>query len=192
MNIGIDVDGVLTELEKWQFEYGSKYYKKEIISPESYKTYDIFNVSKESDDIFWNLYRKEYTSKVRVKEKASEVIRKLKSEGFNIIIVTAREYTIEDTKRGLIERKTLKKWLKKNKIYYDELVYTTENKIKAIKDKKIDIMIEDSYDNIKSLSKYVPVMAVDAIYNKKAKGKNIIRVYSWYDLYYKINELKKR
>ena len=53
-------------------------------------------------------------------------------------------------------------------------------------------MIEDSYDNIKSLSKYVPVMAVDAIYNKKAKGKNIIRVYSWYDLYYKINELKKR
>ena len=28
MRIGIDIDGVLTDFEKWQLDYGSKYFLK--------------------------------------------------------------------------------------------------------------------------------------------------------------------
>lgn len=38
MRIGIDIDGVLTDIEKWQLDYGSKFYfekyGKEILNNE--------------------------------------------------------------------------------------------------------------------------------------------------------------
>ena len=38
MRIGIDIDGVLTDFEKWQLDYGSKYFLK-------YKFNGILNTS---------------------------------------------------------------------------------------------------------------------------------------------------
>lgn len=40
MRIGIDIDGVLTNIEQWQLDYGSKFYynhyKKEIVNHKGY------------------------------------------------------------------------------------------------------------------------------------------------------------
>ena len=45
MRIGIDIDGVLTDIEQWQLDYGSKFYfekyDKEIINNESKATMPI-------------------------------------------------------------------------------------------------------------------------------------------------------
>lgn len=42
MKIGIDIDGVLTDIERWQLDYGSKYFYKFGKSIEDYKGYEIY------------------------------------------------------------------------------------------------------------------------------------------------------
>ena len=47
-------------------------------------------------------------------------------------------------------------------------------------------MIEDKVENIEKISKVIPVICFNASYNKRCQGKNIIRCYSWYDIYGRI------
>ena len=56
--------------------------------------------------------------------------------------------------------------------------------------KIIDIMIEDSPTTINELVKVVKVLYYDTRYNRSIEHENIIRVYSWYDIYMKINTIK--
>ncbi len=48
-------------------------------------------------------------------------------------------------------------------------------------------MIEDKPKSIMEISKIIPVFCMDARYNTKCEGKNVTRVYSWYDIYDKLN-----
>ena len=42
MKIGIDIDGVLTDVEQWQLDYGSKYYyEKYGMRIKNYKGYEV-------------------------------------------------------------------------------------------------------------------------------------------------------
>ena len=54
MKIGIDIDGVLTDIEQWQLDYGSKFvfeqYHKGIINSEGYDIEEIFNVDEKAED----------------------------------------------------------------------------------------------------------------------------------------------
>ena len=89
-------------------------------------------------------------------------------------------------------REIVKNWLRENKILYDELIFSKsskESKSQEIVKNKIDLMIEDSPNNIKELSKLVPVICYHAEYNRNCNGNKIIRCYSWYDIYNKINNL---
>ena len=52
-------------------------------------------------------------------------------------------------------------------------------------------MIEDSPTTINELVKVVKVLYYDTRYNRSIEHENITRVYSWYDIYMKINEMKE-
>ena len=83
------------------------------------------------------------------------------------------------------------KVFEKNNIEYDKIIFTKPPKVKEIIENKIDIMIEDSPTTINELIKIVKVLYYDARYNRNIESENIVRVYSWYDIYIKINELKR-
>jgi len=51
-------------------------------------------------------------------------------------------------------------------------------------------MIEDEPKCINIVSTKIPVICYDAKYNRNYEGKNIIRCYSWYDIYLKIKNFK--
>ena len=53
----------------------------------------------------------------------------------------------------------------------------------------IELMIEDKPANINKISGKIPVICFHAGYNKNCDGGNIIRCYSWYDIYIKIYKL---
>ena len=189
MRIGIDIDGVIIDIEKWQLDYGSKYYFEkygnvEIKDPCGFDTIDIFNYEKKDDDEFWDKHLEYYSINEKPRPFASEVIKKLKDDGNEIFIITAR-YSHEQEKM----RNIVKNWLEQNKIYYDKIIFSYEDKLQYCIDNKIDIMIEDRPKNINDISKYIPVICYDAGYNEKCTGKNIIRAYSWYDIYCKIKKL---
>lgn len=198
MKIGIDMDGVLTDLESWQLDYGSKFYYekfgKNVINHKGYETNDIFDSTSEIDDEFWEEYYFEYNKNVKVRPFADEITKKLMEEGNTIYIITARgswlpkthDVSAEDAHNIAIE------WLNKNNISYDEVVFAPEDKYETIKNKNIDLMIEDKVTNINNVSKIIPVIVFNAGYNENCKGDNIYRAHTWYDVYYTIkNSINK-
>lgn len=198
MRIGIDIDGVLTDVERWQLDYGSKFYyeryQKEIVDFEGYDTNQIFNVDDKLDEEFWREYFKEYSLNVEARKFANEVIDKLKQEGNEIYIITARGSFLShsaDVMSVEENQQIVLNWLKNNNINYDKIIFSPEDKLNICKENKIDLMIEDKVDNINKISKIIPVICFHAGYNKDCKNSNIIRCYSWYDIYSKINKLAK-
>lgn len=191
MRIGIDIDGVLTDIERFQIDYGSKYCFEnnigEITNPNGYRVFELFGNDKTLNKQFWNQYREIYGIKEKIRPFAAEVISKLKKDGNEIYIITARYFTNENSKKGEETRNIVKNWLKDNNVVYDKLIFSGENKVHICSENKIDLMIDDSVDNVNNISTIIPVICFDARYNKECKGKNIIRCYSWYDIYAKIS-----
>ena len=197
MRIGIDIDGVLTDIEQWQLDYGSKFYfekyGKEIQNNEGYETTEIFKVDSKLDDEFWTEYFKDYSINVDVRKLASEVIKKLKQDGNEIYIITARGSFLSHSANVMLfeeNKNIVLEWLRKNEIEYDKIIFSPEDKLSICLENNIDVMIEDKVDNINKISTRIPVICFHAGYNKNCKGNNIFRCYSWYDIYSKISSIK--
>ena len=191
MKIGIDIDGVLTDIEQWQIDFGSKFchenYNIGINNPKGYKIDEIFGISRQYDDLFWEKYDKEYFANIELRRFANEVIKLLKEDGYVIYIITARGNPLSDSIKFMskeeIEKITIN-WLKQNDICYDKIIFSEEDKLDICLNNNIDIMIEDKVDNINKISTKIPVICFNAGYNEKCKGENIYRAYSWYDIYH--------
>lgn len=191
MRIGIDIDGVLTDMEAWQLEVASRYYylkyDKDIVNPDGYYSNQMFNADISCDEEFWQEYYNLYAITVPCRMYASEVINKLRKEGNEIYIVTARD----GSQYGMTKEESnemVRRWLLENNIIYDEICFSSEDKTKDVKRLKLDMMIEDKPANIMAISKIIPVICFHAGYNKDCSGENITTCYSWYDIYSKINK----
>lgn len=192
MRLGIDIDGVLTDFEKWQLEVGSKFfikYNKNIVVPEGYDSDTVFNVTKEMDSEFWHDYLYDYAKNEPARKFTGEVIDKLRDEGYEIYIITARYLTDRNDDLGEEMRNIVVNWLKENHINYDKIIFSPEDKFKVCEENNIDILIEDKVENINNISKIIPVICFNASYNKICNGKNIFRAYTWYDVYYQITHV---
>lgn len=195
MKIGIDIDGVLTNIEQWELDYFSKYYlveyNKGISNPKGYGSYKIFEGTVDEDNLLWNKAIWEYIDEPP-RKFAPEVIKKLKNENNEIYIITNRSsdlsYVPEISKEKMEE--IVKKWLEKYDIVYDELIFSNSDKLDVCIENNIDVMIEDKPLNINKISTVIPVICFNAGYNESCVGINIYRAYSWYDIYNKIMLLK--
>ena len=93
MRIGIDIDGVLTDLEEFEIDYGSKYfYEKGILEDVKTKinfNYEELYMDEKYSNEFWFEAIQDYI-KIRPRNFACEVINKLKEDGNVICIITNR------------------------------------------------------------------------------------------------------
>jgi len=128
--------------------------------------------------------------KIKPRNFACEVINKLKEDGNTICIITNRasdlsycDISLDEMKRNVIQ------WLCENDIYYDKLIFSNGDKVKFVIDNKIDIMIDDNPINIRAISNVIPVICYNSNCNKLCEGNNIMRCYSWYDIYNTIKEI---
>lgn len=193
MRIGIDIDGVLTDYERFITEYGAKFCMEEkipvCIKPEHYDESKVFGWTEEQTTKFWNKYLVYYATEYLPRKFASEVIRKLKEEGHEIYIVTSRnEYGLPKEYIGKM-KELVEEWLKKNEISYDKIIYTEGSKLKYCVGNYVELMIEDWAKQVTEIATQIPVFCFDSRYNQEAKGKNVTRVYSWYDIYDKVRFL---
>ena len=83
----------------------------------------------------------------------------------------------------------VKQWLLQNHVKYNHIIFS-KNKAEICKQMNINIMIEDKPENILSISSEIPVICYDHPYNEKINNDNIIRCYSWYDIYTEIQNFK--
>ena len=204
MNIGIDIDGVLTDVRKFAIEEGSKYCKEhnkgELINPNVYEMKEMFGWNLATKFNFWRKNIFKYAKENPVIDGASENIKKLKEDGHKIYIITAR--WLASTKKHRILRhvekisnkmkETVINWLNENNIIYDEIIFSKDDKSKHIKRNNIDIMIEDAPDNVKELSELTKVICYDWVYNRGIENNNIYRCSNWDEIYKVISELSNK
>ena len=187
MRIGIDIDGVITDIERFMLDYGAKYFV-EInlplnISLGEYDDTKFYNCSEEQAIKFWNEYLVYYATEYEPRDFAQEVMKKLKEDGNEIYIITARDdYGLPQEFVGKM-KEMVEKWLEENDIRYDKIIYTEGSKLPYCVGNYIDVMVEDSPENIKDISTKIPTICFNCFYNKDVKGENITRAYSWYDVY---------
>ena len=79
MRIGIDIDGVLTNIEQFSLNYITKYCVENNIEYNicniNYEEYKSFNISEKQEDDFWNEYLEYYSINEKARPFASEIIK---------------------------------------------------------------------------------------------------------------------
>lgn len=194
MNIGIDIDGVLTDLQKATIDYGTKMCVDENwpikIDLNEYDEAKKFNWTEEQEEKFWNKYLVKYVTESPTREFVPEIIEKLQQEGNTIYLITARAEDGMETEHDGQMKQLTKQWLASKNIKYEKIIFA-KNKLPHCIENNIDIMIEDSPQNILQLSEKIKVIKFDCEYNKHVDGENIYTAYSWYHIYKIIKEIEK-
>lgn len=188
IRVGIDIDGFLTDIATFQLERGKNYFK-EIKNPNGYSIRDIFGCSKFQEKMFWIKNMNYYSLKAR--ENASYFTHYLHSIGVEVYIITSRAFSHKNNPIGIFMRHGVRTWLLNNDIYYDTIIYCDEDKVKTIKKYKINYMGEDSPINAKEISKYIPVLLMNAPYNQDLNDKNIYLINNFLDATILFNKLAK-
>lgn len=195
MSIGVDIDGVLTDFERFVNSHGIKYFKKtrntQIVDPNGFDVDQVFGVSKKQLRKFWRKHCYSYCIAESARDGASEVISALRREGKTITIITGRMKSYNKNLLGVLMRNSVKFWLWKNNIEYDKIIFCQENdnKVEICNDLGIEIIVEDKPQNILAISKAIPTICVDASYNRECCGENIFRVKDFAQMQYLISEI---
>lgn len=199
MNIGIVIDGVLTNLEQFQFNYGSKFYfeqEMELKNPRGCTVQEIFRKhgnflkTRDKELAFWDVYYEYYLLKENPRPFASEVLWKLHEDGYTIYLVCARMnfFSLEKEK---IKHLT-KLWLIEHSIYFDFLIFSDMINVELVKKYEISLFVDHNPDSIFNIAFHIPVVCFHAKYNELCRGENIYRVFSWYDFYEKMDMILKQ
>lgn len=124
MRIGIDIDGVLTNIMQYICDYSSKYFFEKYgnlnINFDVYSLAEMFHVSEEEAIESYVSILENYATNEVARPFASEVIKKLKQEGNEIYIISSRCINDWGNLNGRMFN-IAKEWLKNNDIIYDKL-----------------------------------------------------------------------
>lgn len=195
--IGVDADGVLTNMSEFNIRDGKKFFKKEPVNLNGYSPCEIFDVTKEEEFKFGLKYFLKYIKNEPARENASIIINKLKDEGCILHEITARKFTTMNNAFGEYNRKVFKKWLRKNNMEFDSIQFCSESntpveKLISCSKLLVDVMIEDKPDVALYLANNgVKVLLFDALYNQGLRHENIIRIYNWNQVYEECKKINK-
>ena len=152
MKYGFDLDDTLADtasvINKYAIKFDKEYLNgngelKDINDSKSYYYFaEGLNWNKENIVRFFEIYYLEILKEVEIKPFVKETINKLKKGEHEIYIITARRKREDE-----IVEKITKDWLKNNEILYDDLFINIKEKSKIVNQLKIDIFVDDSYEN---------------------------------------------
>ena len=185
MNIGIDIDGVLIDIKKFQLDRGKKFFNVPVVNSGAYTSAEIFNVSKHDDIKFWKENVVEYTKNYEYRPDAEEIVRKIREDGHRAFIVTNRAMNFDwcgnvcNTERMIKDNLSS---LNRNGIAYDEIVFS-DNKRETCKKLGIDVIIEDATFNLVTLDLVKLLICFTEGHNSHIVQDNMKRVRNFTDAY---------
>lgn len=192
MIIGVDADGVLTDMQEFNFRCGKKFFRKEILNPAGYTVKEIFGVGKFAELIYGLQYFPQYCKEYPPREDAVAVLNKLQKEGHSLHEITARKFVTYKNFIGKASKKWFVEWCVHNGFEFASITFCSEkhgpkDKYDACKRLGVELMIDDRPEIVIYLAERgVKVLMMDAPYNQQVKHENIIRVYDWKDVYTRI------
>lgn len=188
MRIGIDIDDTISDTATVMYQLMLKEDKKKrntgIVDPDRH----IFSpngrfdwTEDEIDRFLYDNFERE-SKKFKVIQNADKVIAKLKEEGHEIYLITARSKNHwPDREKSTIE------WLKFRGIKYDQLLFSkARDKSDELRQYKIDIMIDDSISSC-ALMEACGIPCIVKLntdnYNKAKKHNFRYMAEDWQDIY---------
>ena len=151
MIIGIDIDDTLTFLQKIKIKTAQDYIKNnnlnyKLINSDANLFSEMFDWPSDVCDKFWFEKADKMLAKVKPRDYAGKVLKRLKKEGHKIVIITSRakEWHKDPYKLSF-------KWLKKNNLSFDKLIVGKLDKTQVCIDEKIDCFIDDLPETLTKL-----------------------------------------
>lgn len=211
MKITFDIDGTLTNFEKFILDNQNYITKKYNIKLTNYDGYDI----DEMYEIKNKLIEQNYTEK-EAENKANEIMNKfwnkfylkylltpfrkgvkntlnsLKKYGNEVIIITSRRKACDKNLIGFFVRMSTILKFRLSNVKYSKLIFTNsdEEKIEQLKNIKPDIHIDDKESIINSLPSDIKCMYISSSYNKNIDEKKAVKV-DTYENWNLINKIDK-
>lgn len=190
MNIGIDIDGVILDSEK-VFRTIAELYNTIKFNNRSIRKYDEpriqekYNWTEEEIQEFADKYFVECSKKANLMPYVKEVIKLLKQDGHKLIIITARGKDKKEM-RAVVEEK-----FKKENLNFDAYHWAREEKADICMQEKIDIMIDDNYNNCLAIAnKSIKTLYFrDAGIREIKDNAYITEVHNWGEIYKYIKSL---
>lgn len=201
-NIVWDIDGVLIDLEKYLLKNAPKYFKKnfnkELVNSSSIDLKEMFDCSKEQEKMFWthNLNLLTYSLFSKIRYGLKETMDKIHSDGDKNIICTARAKCEENSIIGKIIRQAVYLWIYKNNLPIDNIYFVShensaQEKLSICRKINATVVIEDDFNNAKTISKEIPAILFNTDYNSKMKDENIYNVNCGDEIYLEILKIKQ-
>lgn len=198
LKVGIDADGVLTDMSEFLIREGKEFFKKQPKDSDAYSVDEMFEITKIQKIRFGLTVFDKYCKYESPRPYAPEIIRKLNNEGYEMHSITARMFTDMPGIVGARYRGLLKKYYKNyNMDYFKSIQFCSEkfsprDKLIACSKLNIDVMIDDKPEVVLELARNgIKVLMFDAPYNKNIEHENIIRVKSWLEVYDRLKEIEK-
>lgn len=200
MRLAVDIDGTLNDADTWALVLAKRFAKKHGIkiklNLEAFDYSDkFFGGDKKAESLFLKECGDVYVEDIPMRANADKVLKKLKDEGDEIYIITARHKVTRKDAEGEKVRWQTENWLKKNNIVYDKLIYTKSNasKEEVFLQNNCDLLIDDKILHIKAVAKHKSAICFREVYNKELKqGKNIYICKSWKQIYKTIEKIRKQ
>ena len=193
MNIGLDIDNVITDfddliLKEFLIEDKNKRNSGIINKNARHINHGMFDWTQTEIDNFYADNMERIAKELKPRRNCKKYIDKLLKDGHKIILISHRAYP--HYKNPL---QTTTFWLDKNKINYTKLVLSeSPNKTKECQENHIDIMVDDRASQCKIMNTNgINTMLMLTRYNLKEKD-DLPFATSWKNLYEKIKSTNKK
>lgn len=192
MKIGIDLDGVVFDTEKDMRVYSELYDMLELkqdgkIDGKQIKLTKRFNWTDEQYWDFLDKYHETVIKESNYMPGAKLVLNKLKEDGHELIVITARGGNSEN-----IINLTEKRLKSDGMDIFDKYYYKIEDKAQICKQENIDVMIDDLNINCQSTSenKIKTIYLKDAPSYDMEENEYLKVLYNWGEIYRYIKEME--
>jgi len=184
MRIGIDLDGVVINSESLFRTYEEIYdienlKGNNLINREEPKFQGRYNWTKEQEEEFAQKYFLEVSRLSDLMPGFKTIYNKLKKEGHEFIVVTARGKIVKEMKDDAI------RLLNENGIEFDKYYWGIEDKVDVCKKENIELMIDDDWRIIEALANnnIRTLYFRDANLKKIEENEYVKEVNNWGDVY---------
>lgn len=186
MRIFCDIDGTLTDFEKFVNMYSPQYMKKygwKIDNPYGYDIDQLFSIKEKLSRVglnntekeyecekivrqFWNIYYLKYLF-TPMRFGVHNTSMQIKKQGWELVIITSRKKATERDFLGHLVYLTIRLQLWLNGVHYDKLIICANDikKIRIIKKCLPDVLIEDKPEIINQVGDIIPTICIKSSYN---------------------------
>ena len=189
MNIGLDIDNVITDLDIKLIDECLKEDKNKrnsgILDAKAHIERGMFDWSQDEFDDFWASNMESFAKDVRMRRNCKKYMDRLIADGHRLILISNRVYPHYNN-----PEKTTIDWMQKHKINYTKLVLSkTPDKTNECKENNIDIMVDDRVGQCKKMRANGIKCIVMLTRANRSEVEDMPYASSWRSLYEEITKL---